>query len=297
MQKYRSYILPAAIFLGLLLHTWCAALSFLAPYFIFIILLLNFSAVNIRDLHISKLSAWIMLFQTVVSLGGYYLTLAISHNAILAQGVLIGVLCPVASSVVVIACMLGANRKTVTAYTIVGNIMVSIVAPLYFSHIGVQQDMTFWLSFLTILKKIGPTIALPFFVALALQLWLPKVNDFLSGYKNVTFYIWAFLLFVTLGQTIDYIFIDGAGKANIILILGALSLLFCIIQFAVGKWMGRFYGDSMAGGQLLGQKNTAMGIWMANTFLNPLSAVFLAFYSVWQNLFNSWQLWVHDKKQ
>lgn len=297
MQKYRSYILPAAILLGLLLHTWCAALAFLAPYFIFLILLLNFSAVNIRELHISKLSLWIMLFQVVVSLGGYYLTLAISHNDILAQGVLIGVLCPVASSVVVIACMLGANRKTVTAYTIVGNIMVSIVAPLYFSHIGVQQDLTFWMSFLMILKKIGPTIALPFFVALALQFCLPKVNDFLSGYKNITFYIWAFLLFVTLGQTIDFIFINGAGKVFTILILGALSLLFCIIQFAVGKWMGKHYGDSMAGGQLLGQKNTAMGIWMANTFLNPLASVFLAFYSVWQNVFNSWQLWVHDKKQ
>ena len=34
-----------------------------------------------------------------------------------------------------------------------------------------------------------------------------------------------------------------------------------------------------------------MGIWMANYYLSPLSSVFLAFYSVCQNLFNSWQLW------
>ena len=57
------------------------------------------------------------------------------------------------------------------------------------------------------------------------------------------------------------------------------------------------YGDRMAGGQLLGQKNSAMGIWLANMYLNPLAAVFPALYSVWQNLFNSWQLWMHDRKQ
>ena len=49
-----------------------------------------------------------------------------------AQGVLIGVLCPVAASVVVIASMLGAKRETTTAYTIVGNLMVAIIAPVLF---------------------------------------------------------------------------------------------------------------------------------------------------------------------
>ena len=69
------------------------------------------------------------------------------------------------------------------------------------------------------------------------------------------------------------------------------------IHFATGKWLGSKYGDRIAGGQLLGQKNTAMGIWMANTYLNPLASVFLAFYSIWQNLFNSWQLWHQDREK
>ena len=50
----------------------------------------------------------------------------------------------------------------------------------------------------------------------------------------------------------------------------------------------------MAGGQLLGQKNSAMGIWIANTYLLPLASVFPALYSIWQNLFNSWQMWRKD---
>ncbi len=297
MSKYRSYVLPGAILLGLLLHRWCAMFSFLSPYAIFLILLLNFVAVDLRPLRINKLSACIMLFQIIVSIGLYYLTRWLFHNELLAQGLLIGVLCPVASSVVVISCMLGADRETVTQYTILGNLAVSIVAPFYFTFIGVHQDLSFWASFLLILKKIGPTIALPFLVALLLQIVWKRANDFLAQYKDLTFYIWAILLLLTLGQTIDFIFLHGQGNGLNILLLGISSILTCVVHFGYGKWLGQKFGDRVAGGQLLGQKNTAMGIWMANTYLNPLASVFLAFYSVWQNLFNSWQLWRYDRKQ
>lgn len=296
MARLRSFVLPIAIVLGLLLHRWCAYLAFIIPYAIFLILLLNFAAVDVRKLRISKLSIWIMLFQILVSLGCYLLINTLCHNELVAQGVLIGVLCPVASSVVVISCMLGANRETVTEYTILGNLMVAVVAPFFFSFIGLHQDMPFWTSFLLILSKIGPTIALPFFAALLLQLFLPKANEYLSRYKNYTFYIWAFLLLLTLGRTIDFVFLHGKGNEYNILLLGVASIITCAVHFALGKWLGHRNGDTIAGGQLLGQKNTAMGIWMATTYLDPLSSVFLAFYSVWQNIFNSWQIWRHDRR-
>ena len=110
MSKLRSYILPMAIILGLLLHNWCSLLAWIVPYFIFIILLLNFVAVNLRKLQISSMHLWLMLFQIVISIGGYYAIKSAYMNETVAQGVLIGVLCPVAASVVVIASMLGANR-------------------------------------------------------------------------------------------------------------------------------------------------------------------------------------------
>ncbi len=297
MSRLRSFVLPIAMVLGLLLHRWCAYLAFIMPYAIFLILLLNFAAVDVRKLRISKLSLWIMLFQLTVSITYYLLIRYIIQNELLAQGVLIGVLCPVASSVVVISCMLGAKRETVTEYTILGNLMVAIAAPFYFSFIGVHQDMPFLTSFLLILGKIGPTIALPFFVALLLQLFLPKANDFLSRYKNYTFYIWAFLLLLTLGRTIDYVFLNGKGNEYNIFLLGVASIITCAVHFAFGKWLGHRNGDTISGGQLLGQKNTAMGIWMATTYLNPLTSVFLAFYSIWQNIFNSLQIWWHERKK
>ena len=140
-------------------------------------------------------------------------------------------------------------------------------------------------------RRIAPTLALPFFVALFLQRFAPKANAFLCRYKGFSFYLWALALTITLGQTIDFMFLNGREEKDSILILGAASIFFCIVQFAVGKWLGSKYGDRVAGGQLLGQKNSAMGIWIANTYLLPLASVFPALYSIWQNLFNSWQLW------
>ena len=297
MQKIRPYVLPIAVVLGLIFHQYCAMAAFLVPYIIFAILLLTFCAVDVRKLRFQMLDFWLLLFQVTVSIGCYLLLHALNANEIIAQGILIGVLCPVASSVAVISCMLGADRRTVTAFTIFGNLATVVVAPIYFSFIGTHQEMPFVESFWLIFKKIGMVIGLPFFIALLLQLRMPKVNDMLARYKGWSFYLWSFAFLFTIGQTIDYIFLRGKGNWDTIAWLGVMALIFCILQFGFGRLIGRRNGDAISGQQLLGQKNSAMGIWMANHYLDPLSSVFMAFYSILQNLFNSLQIWLHDRRK
>ena len=238
MQKVKSYVLPIAIVLGLLLHDYCAALSVAVPYIIFSILLLTFTAVDVRKLRFKPLFIWIILFQVVVSLGGYYLLRLLNVNEIIAEGILIGVLCPVAASVAVISTMLGADRETVTSYTVIGNLVISVVAPVYFSFIGVNQDMPFLDSFLQILRRIGVVIGVPFFVALALQLAWPKANRFISRFKGLAFYLWAAALFLTLGQTIHFIFINGAGNWHSILWLGVSAWCFALSSSGWANGLG-----------------------------------------------------------
>ena len=296
MNRFRNLVLPIAIVLGLIFHSYCRTLQVCVPYLIFTILLLNFVATDIKKLRFTAMDALLMLVQVSLSLGIYIVLVFCGVDEIVSQGVLVGVLCPVAASVVVISCMLGANRETVTAYTIFDNLLVALLAPVIFSFVGEHQDMPFGESFLLIIRRVAPIIALPFFVAWLMQSLLPNTNAFLVRYRGLSFYLWAMALFITLGQTIDFIILKGEENLSSIVILGVVSVLFCVVQFGVGKLIGRHYGDTIAGGQLLGQKNSALGIWMANTYLNPLSAVFPALYSIWQNLFNSWQLWRHDRR-
>ena len=69
------------------------------------------------------------------------------------------------------------------------------------------------------------------------------------------------------------------------------------MQFFFGKTLGSLYNDRISGGQALGQKNTILAIWMAHTYLNPLSSVAPGSYVLWQNIINSYQLWKKRKKE
>ncbi len=296
MQKYKSFVLPVALVLGYFLRTLCAELSSTVPYVIFAILVLTFSGVKLSSLRPARLDFWIASFQTVFSIGLYWCIRAFLADEILAQGAMMCVLCPVASSVTVVASMLGANPVRTTTYTIVGNLLVALVAPIYISIITESDSqMATGSMFLMIFAKIAVIIALPFIVVWLMQRFLPAVNAVLSNYKGWSFYLWAFALFVTIGQTLDFVVMRWSESRENVLWLGIVSLIICFIQFSVGRVIGRKYDDRIAGGQLLAQKNSAMGIWMLNTFLNPIASVGLAFYSIWQNLFNSWQIFRASK--
>ncbi|MBR1784641.1 MAG: hypothetical protein IJ760_04300 [Bacteroidales bacterium] len=290
MRKYRQYVLPAAIVLGLLLHGLCASLAPVVPWLIFTILLLTFSAVDLRKLRFTGLDLWLIVYQIAAAAILYIGITALGGNRTIAEGAMMAALCPVAASSTVVACMLGASRQTMTGYAVFGNIMVAVVAPLFFVLIGEHPEQSLGSAYLLMLGKTGSTLALPFFVALALQLLLPKANAALARVTGWSFYVWAVALLLTIGQTIHFIFSHGSGNWGVIAWLGVLALAACVVQFWLGHRLGARYGDVVSGGQLMGQKNSAMGIWMCVTFMTPLSSVLMAFYSIFQNLYNAWQI-------
>ena len=290
MARFKQYVLPVAIVLGLLFHGICGRLAFLTPWLIFTILLLTFTAVDLRRLRPTRFDFTLMAYQFVAATACYLGVRLFGGDKIIAEGLMLGALTPVAASSTVVSCMLGARRETVTGYTIFGNLMVAAVAPVFFTLIGEHPEHSLGTSFLLMLGKISSTLALPFFIALLMQILLPKVNSVIARRTSWSYYVWALALLITLGQTIDFIYIHGSGHWYIIIWLGALSLLFCAFQFWLGRKIGRRFGDVVSGAQMTGQKNSAMGIWMAGNFLNPLASVFMAFYSVYQNFYNAYQL-------
>ncbi len=78
--------------------------------------------------------------------------------------------------------------------------------------------------------------------------------------------------------------------------LALVALGACLIQFKVGRMLGRRYGDPAAGGQSLGQKNTVLAVWMAQSFLDPISSIAPTAYIMWQNFVNSYQIYKKDRE-
>ena len=81
-----------------------------------------------------------------------------------------------------------------------------------------------------------------------------------------------------------------------VMVIAAVSLTACLLQFYFGRRIGRRYGHQTEGGQALGQKNTVFVIWLGYTFLSPVSAIAGGFYSIWHNVVNSYQLWKARKE-
>ena len=73
-----------------------------------------------------------------------------------------------------------------------------------------------------------------------------------------------------------------------------IGLTTCIAQFLWEARLGTKYNDRNS--PCL-DKNTVLAIWMSYTYLNPLSSVGPGSYVLWQNIFNSYQLWKKRKNE
>lgn len=294
-MSFKSLVLPLAITLGIIFHRFCGALYCIVPGLVFAMLFLNYCKVDVRKMHFSRLQLRLLVVQVLLAVGGFFLLHLCGVNEVVTHGVLVGIITPVAASVVVISCALGASRETVTTFTILDNLMVAIVAPVLYSFIGTHTDLPFLQSFWKIFCRICPQIVFPFLFAIAIQHWLPRLGRAIGRTSWTSLYVWAFTLTVVLGKTFHDIVTAPDPHVHLLIILSLIAIGLCALQFGLGKWLGKQRSEEMAGGQLLGQKNTSFGIWMAVEYLNPLSAVFPAIYSVCQNLFNSWQMWQYEK--
>ena len=99
---------------------------------------------------------------------------------------------------------------------------------------------------------------------------------------------------IVTGTTLKNIFHAESSIAFLLLI--ALSgLVICLLQYAIGRRIGKYFGTSIEAGQALGQKNTAFAIWIAATYLHPLSTVGPGCYILWQNIINSIEIWKRGK--
>ena len=293
----RSLVLPVAMAAALLGHSLFARLYPIAPYLVFTILFINYTAIDVRQMRPKRMDLQLMAFQVAFAVACYLAARAAlpAHDA-LAHGLLVTALTPVAASSVVVSCALGAKRETVTTYTILDNLLIAAAAPVIFAAINHQGAAHILPNIWHIFRRIFPQIVLPFVVALLLQHFLPRANAAVGKAKGATLYVWALALTVVLGKTFHDIVARPSKPWGLMAAMLALCVAQCATLFWAGKRIGARHGERVAGGQELGQKNTSFGVWMAVEFLNPLSAISLAAYSICQNLFNSWEMYQHDKK-
>lgn len=285
--------MPIAMTLGVLFYRFFGAFAFLTPYLIFLMLFLTYSKLKYSEIRFSRLHIWLVSIQILGCLAVYLLVFP--FNPTVAQGIMICVLAPTATAAPVITGMLKGNVASVTANSLLSNISVAIMAPIVFSFVGTNQALPFFDSFIDILKPMFVLLLLPMLLTLLLRKISPRLIRKIGTFSGFSFYLWSASLIIVTGRTVEFVMDQTGGNYNTEILIAGGALLVCIVQFLVGRKIGRHYGDTVAGGQGLGQKNTILAIWMAQTYLNPIASIGPGSYVLWQNIVNSYQVWLKRK--
>lgn len=287
--------------------------SVLQPLLIFSMLFLTFCGIEPRDLKPHRWHWWLLLIQ-----GGLFSLLGLvviwglrnlpdgQDCAILVESAMLCLICPTATAAAVVTRKLGGDMAGITTYTILINMLTAVLVPLFVPLIRPVDGVDFFAAFSMILAKVFPLLIMPCLCAWLVRYMFPRLHRSLLDFADMPFYIWAVALTLAIAVSVRYLMASTLGL-GLIAGMAAVSLISCVFQFMAGRYVGSRYRPrrkevsqeaarrgrlvrTITAGQSLGQKNTVFAIWMGYTFMTPETAIVGGLYSIWHNIYNSWQL-------
>ena len=308
---FRKFALPCSLVLGALGYLIFANVPFLQPLgdavgprlvelmpvVLFALLYVTFCKIEIKEM---KPKAWHFVLQLIRTSLALLMVIAIClfgknyETKVILEGAFICFICPTAAAVAVVTEKLGGSIGSLTTYTVIANIFTMIIIPSLFPMVEKGADVSFLYMSMMVFRNVTTVLVVPLLLALLSRKFLPRFVDKVKSVKDLGFYMWCFNLTILMGETLRN-FLHATVSGWILALLLIVPLAVCLVQFAIGKAVGRHWDAGISAGQALGQKNTIVGIWLTLTFLNPLAAVAPGAYVIWQNLVNGWQLWYKEK--
>ena len=293
-RNAKSFAMPLAMVTGAILYRPVAVLehatsNMITPILIFLMLFTSLCRVEIRDMRLKRLHIVILLIQIALCLAVYAALAPI--NTIVAQGALVCIMTPIAMSAIYIGGLLGASIASLASYSLLNNLTIALIAPVILASVG-DADC----SFVHVISRITPLLILPFVFSQLFRVVAPRLTKWVGDHSSLSFIFWLISLAIIMGRTTSYVFELGGSNIMIETWLTLVALVICVSQFIFGRWLGRRYGEEVMAGQSMGQKNTLLAIWMAHSFLHPISSIAPTAYIVWQNIVNSYQIYKNEQR-
>ena len=272
------------------------------PMFMFLVLFVTFCKVDFHKMRPVAWHFWVTLFQ-LLFIGLLMAAILLPQQSdalprtsylILMEALLMCIICPCATAAAVVTQKLGGSLEQMTTFTFISNFITALLVPVCFPLIEKGADITFGAAFIKILHEVFIVLIVPMLLAYIVKHYMHRLHRKIISIKDLSYYLWGCSLMIVTGTTVKNIVHSNATIALLVAI-AILGLVICIVQFAVGRFIGHYFNHTQEAGQALGQKNTAFAIWMAYTYLDPLSSVGPGCYILWQNIVNSVEIWQHRR--
>jgi BASS family bile acid:Na+ symporter len=268
------------------------------PLFMFLVLFVTFCKVDFHKMRPVWWHLWVSIFNLLFV--GIVMALMLglrlqSDKLILMEALLMCIISPCATAAAVVTQKLGGSLEQMTTFTFLSNFLTVLLVPVCFPMIEKGADISFMAAFSKILYQVVILLVVPMGLAYVVKHFMKGLHARIIAIRDLSFYLWGCSLMIVTGTTVKNII---HAEASIVLLsaIALLGLVLCVIQFAVGRFIGHYFGRAQEAGQALGQKNTAFAIWLGITYLNPLSSVGPGCYILWQNIINSFEIWQARRK-
>ena len=268
------------------------------PMTVFLTLFSTFCRVDFHQMkphrwHVGVLVAQMLL--VAINCWIVFLVDAVPEQKILWESVLTCIIGPTASASPVVTGKLGGNINTMTAFVVISSLTSAVMIPAVFPLLEHTAHVDFWSAFAMILEKVAIVLVLPLILGWLVQHYAKRLCQWIVSIPDLSFYLWSVSLCMTSGVTVRNI-VHSQATLTLLVMIAVLSLILCFIQFLIGRGIGRHLGEEINSGQALFQKNTALSIWVAYMYLNPVASVGAGCYVLWQNIINSLELWEYRRK-
>ena len=275
------------------------------PLFVFLTLFVTFCKVDFHDMHPHRWHVGILVAQLLlVALNIGIILWAKSTltevratsmatmfaSPLLWEAMLTCIIGPAASAAPVVVGKLGGNISTMTTYVLISSLVSAFLILLVFPMLEQTVHVSFIDAFLIILEKVSIVLLLPLVLGWIMQHYVKGPCAWIAAQPNLSFYFWGISLSITTGITVKNI-VNSNASLMLLLLIAVFTFALCFVQFGIGRLVGRRLGEEVNAGQALFQKNTALSIWVAYMYLNPVASIGAGCYVLWQNIINSLELW------
>lgn len=287
----RPLLIVAAFICGILFPQLGEA-QFVIRYFLIVMLYFIFLPLDVKTLKLHKSQFVLTTANILIGVGAWFLA-GLTGNKALADAAFFTAITPTASAAPVIMKFLGGNVSYLITGFVVTNTLVS--AALFFMlPIMITGEVNAG-GFLNAALNLVILIGTPAILATLTRKIYPPSIEWGKKCSNFSFILWVILLCVISGSAMKFFYANSDIPYYYYFIIAGMSLIICIINFGLGYLIGGKEFKREAS-QTLGQKNTTFTIVLASTFSSPLAAMGPTFYVLWHNLWNAFQLFMHDRK-
>ncbi len=276
--------------LGMLLPQF-HRLSFLIQYLLMAMLFFAFLDIEVHPRAFQKSVLWVLLANVAVAFLGY--ALLIPFDAGLALVAFVTGIAPTAIASPVIIGFIEGRVDYVAAAVLLTNVAVALLVPFALPFVaGTAMHISTW-------EVLGPVLVVMFVPLGLAQLARRLPGNALAVVRKgkiLSFPLWLVNLFLMSAKAADFMRNELTAPVATLAWIALVSLVICIINFGLGALLGgRHYWQEAS--QALGQKNNSFVIWLALTFLTPLAAMGPTFYILYHNLYNSFQIYLFEKRR